>query len=269
MPALLLAVFSTLLSSADRTVLLSTAKTIDTDDGERAYYQGPIPEQTKRIVIALHGYKDNPKQMAYYSGLHNALPEGTLTVYAKATQSEEYAAGWNGKICCGNGLFRDIDDTQFIAGLISQLRAEYGSSDTPVYLIGFSNGAMFAQYVAGQYPELISGVISHAGTLGGDGEIISLSEPVPILLMHGEQDTNVNFSGSKDTEDDFDGWFSHQKTKEIWEKNNMDKAAVDTRTYPELTHQWPDWRIARPWHHRPEGSQHVAKFIESIEISSN
>ena len=254
------------LSPNDRRTLLSPLRSLQTPSGAREYLLGPVPSRPERILLMLPGYKDHARQMAYYTGMHNVAGDTTLVVYAQATESSEYRRGWNARICCGNGFYREVNDVAYLEALIAEVRQNHATATTPVYLAGFSNGAMMAQYFAGQRPELVAGIVAHAGTLGADGVQIPLSSPVPVLLMHGAKDTNVDFAGNfDDPGDDFDGWLSHEKTLQLWRVNNADQALVESRVYPNLSHEWPDWRLARLWHHHPEGSQAIGEFIRKVE----
>ena len=254
------------LSRHDLRTLLTPMQTLETTAGEREYLVATRPAEVERILILLPGYKDHARQMAYYTGLHNTVRDSTLVVYAQATESNQYRRGWNASICCGNGFYNSVDDVAYLETLIETLRESNGDAETPVYLVGFSNGAMMAQDFAGQNPELVAGVVAHAGTLGADGRSITLSQPVPVLLMHGAKDTNVDFNGNfDDPGEDFDGWLSHAETLERWQTNNEDQAPVEARVYQSLAHEWPDWRILRLWHRRPAGSRQVVEFVDRIE----
>lgn len=252
-------------SFQDYRIVLGPSQTLTHDNLTRRYLLGPVPKNPARILLALPGYNDRPRFMAYYTGLHNSLPADTLVVYAQARTDEEKGRGWNAKICCGAGYFNEVDDVGYLSRLIETLRREHAAPDTPVYVAGFSNGAMMAQHLAGERPDLLAGVIAHAGPLGADGTEITLEKPVPVRLSHGRADRRLPFAGTVDTPERFDGWLAFETSVARWQTNNGQEVPVVAEAYLDLAHEWPDWRILRVWHRRPTGSRHVADFIAQVE----
>lgn len=81
----------------------------------------------------------------------------------------------------------DGEDEIFEA--IEALQALYPIDPARIYLMGYSMGAVAAQRIAAQTPDLFAGVIAIAGA--GLAERVENLGPLPVWLYHGEKDTQV------------------------------------------------------------------------------
>lgn len=71
-----------------------------------------------------------------------------------------------------------------------------------VAVVGFSQGAVMALYIAPRLPEPVAGVVSYAGMLGATHRLDKeMQSRPPILLVHGEADEIVEHSASVKAEE--------------------------------------------------------------------
>lgn len=92
----------------------------------------------------------------------------------------------------GNGAFNFVQgkkDGDHIANLIQRFQDEFPISR--VYLYGHSQGAFFCYWFAGEHPELVDGIVAHAGNLLGAQHPKLAKEKVAIGILHGKADAVV------------------------------------------------------------------------------
>ncbi len=263
----LLSIYFLVFSSRDRGVLLSRQHTFVYDEIERSYLLS-APKQVSdesKIIIGLHGFGDSPRRFAYYTGLHNAVGAGDVVIYPSAVspRSDQEKTGWNASFCCGSGWINKVDDVGFIVALIDKVATDLSISTDRVYVTGFSNGAFMAQRLAVDYPDRFKAVAAVSGSAGTTTEKLQPKEPIPILLMHGEQDTIVPYDGGVGSSDPDFTWITFSETTEIWKTLNADAANTKVIIYPDDGHTWHNWRILNSWNHSPKASEEIIQYFDS------
>lgn len=252
----------------DGLVLLGRRQRIQANNVDRYFRIATKPSEIDKIVIGLHGFGDSSRRFAYYSALHNVVDEATLVVYpdAVAPAQEGILSGWNAGFCCGSGWKNQVDDVAFLEDLIKQLKADYSATGAQVFIVGFSNGAFMAMRLAAERPALIDGVVAASGTIGTQDQRISPADAVPILLMHGEQDDRVTYSGGAGPSDPDFAWLPFSETVAVWREANGNTAPTKVISYPDDAHQWHDWRLINFWHKQPEASKEVMRFFTGLSV---
>ncbi len=81
------------------------------------------------------------------------------------------------------------NDGDHIAGLIRFFKSKYPIGR--VYLYGHSQGAFFCYWFAGEYPELIDGIVAHAGNVLSVNHSQLAKDKVAIGILHGKADAVV------------------------------------------------------------------------------
>jgi polyhydroxybutyrate depolymerase len=272
----------------DRAVLLGRPSTMEFDGLRRTYrVNGPkgASSKPKGLVIALHGFGGDGRQLAYYTALHNAFPAEMVVAYADALSPTQQGlkTGWNAQFCCGSGWKEKADDVGFLRALITRLTAEYGVPADRVFIVGFSNGAFMAQRFAAENPTLVRALAVGSGTIGTVRNSLKPTGPVPILLMHGAKDQRVRYEGGMTPGDPEFDWIGFDGTVDAWRAvnrcNEIDSAKVartDARVttiydgcavpmktieYLNNAHKWDGWRITNVWTRVPGESREVAAFF--------
>ncbi|MHC4380228.1 MAG: CE1 family esterase [Planctomycetota bacterium] len=91
-----------------------------------------------------------------------------------------------------NGTFnfeQNKKDGDQIAGLITRFQEEFPIGR--VYVYGHSQGAFFTYWFAGEYPELVDGIIAHAGNVLQVQHPKLAKEKIAVAILHGEADAVV------------------------------------------------------------------------------
>jgi len=286
--AVLVFIFLFVFTPADRQVLFSSSKNLIHDGLKRTYrIYDPKSDGKKSLIIGLHELGGSSRRFSYYTGLHNVTDENTIVVYPDAVSSNKKGlrAGWNSTYCCGTGLVNDIDDAGFILALIEKLNQDYDIDQSKIFVTGFSNGATMSQYLATQHPDKFAGVAAISGSVGVEKKVLKPTTAIPILLAHGMRDENIPFKGGILGDDDFFNWLDFGTTVNTWknvngcskdskiiEQSNTREiidyegcdALVRSVIYPNLGHQWDDWRLGQLWRRTPRGSKLVVSFFEDI-----
>lgn len=134
------------------------------------------------IVFAFHGVGETPEAMAEYCGWDAlAAREGFLLVYPAAER----------------GIWRtvEVDDEQldehadlrFFDVLLDHLSTRYPIDHRRVYLLGMSNGATFAQLVAGERRQQVAAIVAHSGPQ--QASVVPRSDAPPLMLLVGAEDS--------------------------------------------------------------------------------
>lgn len=148
---------------------------------------GPVP-----LVIALHGGGGNAKTMTP-RWLDTARREGFAVAFPSGVGRSANMGTWNAGGCCGFAMTSDSDDIAFISAMIDDIARDHRIDLTRVYVTGLSNGGMLAYRIGAALAPRIAGIAVVSGAMFG-GETPPTT-PVPVLIMHGEQDDIVPFKG--------------------------------------------------------------------------
>ena len=273
---------------ADRQVILASPKKLTHDGLERTYrIYDPKSDGKKSLIIGLHELGGSSRRFSYYTGLHNATDENTIVAYPDAVASNKKGLqpGWNSTYCCGTGFVNNIDDAGFMLALMERLIQDYDIDQSKIFITGFSNGATMAQYLATKHPKKFAGIAAISGSVGVEKKVLKPSTAIPILLAHGMRDTSIPFKGGIAGDDDFFNWLDFDTTVNTWKNVNgcsqetkiveqsntrevIDYEGCDSLVrsviYPNLGHQWDNWRTGQFWRRTPRGSELVASFFEDI-----
>lgn len=158
----------------------------------RVYVPQSLPEGERvPLVLGLHGGFGSGEQFENTTRMDAEAESGRfIAAYPDGTGD---IRTWNGGACCGYAARQDVDDVGFIAALIDDVAANYPVDPSRVYSVGHSNGAIMSFRLACE----LSGKIAAIGGVAGSLEIPSCSpsQPVAVLLIHGDADQNHPLEG--------------------------------------------------------------------------
>ncbi|MFI5953703.1 alpha/beta hydrolase family esterase [Cryptosporangium sp. NPDC051539] len=139
------------------------------------------------VVIVLHGGGGNGAQVEKQTGFSDlADRKGFIAVYPNGSGRTKLLT-WNAGACCAYARDQGIDDVGFLRALIDRF------DGSPVYVTGFSNGAMLA-YVAGC--ELADRIVAIAPVSGAmDMPSCTPARPLSVYAIHGSADPIVPYAG--------------------------------------------------------------------------
>lgn len=162
------------------------------------------------LIIILHGYGANGALQAGYLGLTERVDSKQyVLVVPDGTESLNGTRFWNATpTCCArvaaaeNQLdeqeYTEIDDVAYIRELVKEAAATYSIDIQRIGLIGHSNGGFMALRMVCEASELITSVVSLAGsTFEADSSCTPAADPVSVLIMHGDEDGTISYDGSE------------------------------------------------------------------------
>lgn len=170
------------------------ARRVRVDGLDREYLLDAPAETNKPValVIALHGGGGNAKTMTprWSATAHR---EGFAVAFPSGVGRSANMGTWNAGGCCGFAMTADSDDVAFIAAMIDDIARDHRIDPARVYVTGLSNGGMLTYRIGAALAPRIAAIGVVSGAMFG-GETPP-SMPVPVLIMHGEQDDIVPFKG--------------------------------------------------------------------------
>lgn len=155
-------------------------------------YDGETPLP---LVIALHGYGGNPRNMESTTLLSLKVDEeGFIVVYPRGSDSS-----WNAGFCCGQAALNNVDDVGFIRRLVEKTQGDLKIDSKRIYAAGHSNGGMMSHRLGVELSDVFAAIAVVSGSIGETQEgsliIATPSEAVSVIVFHGRQDQTVPYDG--------------------------------------------------------------------------
>ena len=142
------------------------------------------------LILAYHGLGSNSAELEFQSGLDQvADAAGFVVVYPDAAIGQ-----WD-----VTGDFVElfgIDDIAFARSLIDRISNDYVIDRNRIYVVGISNGAVFAQRLACEVTDQVAGFVAVAATLSRPArDNCHPSRPVAGLYIIGSLDNQFPVAG--------------------------------------------------------------------------
>jgi len=156
------------------------------------YLPDNLPENAP-LVFVLHGYIFNAPGIMASTGMnHVADKNGFAVCYPQGTLDEGGKTHWNARFNISK-----TDDIGFLTELAQYLQSEYNLNPQRTYICGHSNGGFMSYTLACEAPDVFNAIASVAGTMSGyTWNNRNISEPIPILQIHGLDDKIIPINGS-------------------------------------------------------------------------
>lgn len=157
------------------------------------------PITAKQAVVCLHGFGSNGDDLfGLIAPLEAALPEEKQgqTAYFCPNGPLEIDFGGRAWFSDKNWTFRDrkgIGQAQeLIWDYIEATILPLGITPENIILLGFSQGAMTALFLAPRLPHKLGGVIAHSGRMFWQEELkADTCQKPPVFVLHGQNDDVV------------------------------------------------------------------------------
>lgn len=163
---------------------------------------GYSPSTPAPLVILLHGYSASGAEEDLYLDLH-ATAEADTVLYAHPDGTIDSAGNrfWNATDACCNFDGSSVDDSTYLASLVTEIESRYSVDRKRVYFMGHSNGAFMSYRMACDHADVVAAIVSLAGAMWLDTSKCKPSAPVSVLEVHGTSDTEVLYNGGTTASD--------------------------------------------------------------------
>jgi len=153
------------------------------------------------LIVVLHGFgADGALQSAYFGLIERVDSQQFILVRPDGTLNPEGSRFWNSKsFCCAfTDEEEEVDDVAYISGLIEEAAATYSIDTGRIGLFGHSNGGFMSLTMACEASELITSVVSLAGSTFLDFDSCGpATERVSVLAVHGDADETIEYEGAE------------------------------------------------------------------------
>lgn len=146
--------------------------------GKKLIFSAPKYDAKRphKLIVSLHGANMNAQWMKDLSGGVEGFSSDAIFTYLEAGKQT-----WNQQA-----------DLGFVDAVIDDMGRRYCVDLYQVFVVGYSNGAFFANTIAQRRPGKIKAVVSVAG--GGGGGV-----QIPAMVVHGKADQYVAYSSGFNT----------------------------------------------------------------------
>jgi len=194
------------------------------------YLPDDLPDNAP-LVFVLHGYTMNAFQMMEYVDMNHIADEHRFAIcYPQGYVDSKGTAHWNARLNIST-----IEDIGFLTELARNLQSDYGLNEDKTFICGYSNGGFMSYTLACEEPAVFTAIASVSGTMSGyTWDHRNISEPIPILHIHGVDDEEVPIDGSMPEEGGWGG-APHVDTIISYWVNLNNCTSNETFFYPPLT----------------------------------
>ena len=153
-------------------------------------------DQPLPVIIALHGFTGNKKQLDNYWKLSKLVDHKKfILVYPQGTKDSKGRTFWNATEACCNMEHLLVDDAGYLMALLDTIEQEFPVDSDSIHFIGWSNGGFMSYRLACEHSDRIASFVSLAGANYEMDGICANASPVHVLQVHGTEDKIVEYGG--------------------------------------------------------------------------
>jgi polyhydroxybutyrate depolymerase len=151
------------------------------------------PDQPTPVVIGLHGRPGTGSGFAYqFNGKALADENNVIFAYPDGLNHE-----WNYVRGTPGFEVYDVDDVEFLRQMVDDLAEDLNIDRDRLYVTGFSNGGFMTQRAACEAGDTFAAfAVIGASLFPGFEDICADQPPVPIMFIHGTEDTSIPWEGT-------------------------------------------------------------------------
>ena len=152
------------------------------------------PTVSMPLVFGFHGYTSNALVNLTYTRLKNiADTAGFIVVHPQGSLNSIGNTHWN----VGLPGSSSVDDVGFTNALMDTLISQYNIDQSRIYACGMSNGGYMSFLLGCQLSHRVAAIASITGSMTlSTFNNCNPQRPVPVLQIHGTQDSTVPYNGN-------------------------------------------------------------------------
>jgi polyhydroxybutyrate depolymerase len=157
---------------------------------------GLDPRLPAPVLVLLHGFGGSGgDQEGYMRFGPVAARRGMLYLHPDGTRDANGHTFWNATDACCDVDRSGVDDSSYLAGLITEIERHVAVDPRRIYVAGHSNGAFMSYRMACDHADTVAAIVSLAGASFADREACRPKAPVTILQIQGTADDVVRGGG--------------------------------------------------------------------------
>jgi polyhydroxybutyrate depolymerase len=164
---------------------------LDVGGARRTFLLAPAPQPEAPLLIVLHGLGISGKDMDTFTGLARRGPAAEFATVFPDACDQMWDDGRQ------RGRHRDTDDFGFMEALVDRLVSDRVADPGALFLVGLSNGALFAERLARHGILPVTGIVLVAGTTTETTrrEAPRPARPAAVLCFEGTADPFMPYAG--------------------------------------------------------------------------
>lgn len=149
------------------------------------------------LVLLLHGYGATGfLEDAVYGMTAISEEHGFLYAYPDGTIDSTGAHFWNATDACCDLDHSGVDDVAWLNAVIDDIEKRYNVDKKRVFITGHSNGGFMSHRMACDSSPRLAAIVSLAGATWLDQTKCPAVDPISVLEVHGDADTEVLYNGT-------------------------------------------------------------------------
>jgi len=176
--------------------------TVELDDRPfRLYFpESYRPTEPAPLVVLLHGYTSSASQHEeYFQLLPASERRGFVYALPDGTRDRDGHRFWNATPACCDFDRTGVDDSAYLRRLIDTVVSSYAIDPSRVWLVGHSNGGFMALRMACEHADVVTAVVSVAGSATDDPSECHPTRGVSVLQIHGTADDVIRYGGGSNS----------------------------------------------------------------------
>lgn len=144
------------------------------------------------LLLAFHGSAGSSAGMAAMTGFDQiANRSGFIVAYPQG-----YESTWNDGRGTSPAALAGVNDVAFVQAVVHQLEATYSIDQQRIYATGFSNGAVFTEYLGCKLANIIAAIAPVAGPIAAPiAATCTSSRPLSVFEVQGTTDPVMPYMG--------------------------------------------------------------------------
>jgi poly(3-hydroxybutyrate) depolymerase len=181
----------------------------------------PVANQASKpsgVLINLHGYSGDSISQTNYTFLKQAaLDAGLAYIAPDGLRDRSGNRFWNASNACCDFNETDVNDVEYIDGLVDEMSDAFDLDKSRIYLFGHSNGHFMSYQYLCTSKNPVAAIAGLAGSMDNDPTQCS-GKTAHVLHIHGDADSTISYDGGSIFAQSYP---SVDEVVKRWSKNNQ------------------------------------------------